>query len=122
MRYFVLLLASLLTLGCGDPAGNGNHDPHSIVATYSPPSITELTPDSVPVNSVPFAVTVNGANFGADAVVFWNGNPVSTRFVTPMQLMAVLTPTDLDFAGLIPVYVRTAGLNSNTVDFNVTIQ
>jgi hypothetical protein len=120
MRYFVLLLATLLTLGCGDPAGK--NDPHSIVSVYSPPSITELTPDSVPVNSVPFAVTVNGSNFGADAVVFWNGNPVSTRFVTPMQLMAILTQTDLNFAGLIPVYVRTGGLNSNTVDFNVTIQ
>jgi hypothetical protein len=120
MRYFVLLLASLLTLGCGNPAGG--HDPHSIVSISSPPSITELTPDSVPVNSVPFTVTVNGTNFGGDAVVFWNGNPVSTRFVTPMQLLAVLTQTDLDFAGLIPVYVRTTGLNSNTVDFNVTIQ
>ena len=120
MRYLVLLLASLLTLGCGNPAGG--HDPHSIVSISSPPSITELTPNSVPVNSVPFTFTVNGTNFGADAVVFWNGNPLSTRFVTPMQLMAVLTPTDLDFAGLIPVYVRTAGQNSNTVDFNVTIQ
>jgi hypothetical protein len=120
MRYLVLLLASLFTLGCGDPAGN--HDPHSIVSIYAPPSITQLSPESVPVDSVPFAVTVNGTNFGTDAVVFWNGNPLSTRFVTSRQVMAILTPTDLDFAGLIPVYVRTAGLNSNTVDFDVTIQ
>jgi hypothetical protein len=121
MRYFVLLLASAFILGCGgDPAGN--HDPHSIVSISAPPSITQLDPDSVPVNSVPFTVTVNGTNFGGDAIVFWNGNPLSTRFVTPQQLLAVLTDTDLDFAGLIPVYVRTGGQNSNTVDFNLTIQ
>lgn len=120
MRYFVLLLASLLSLGCGDPAGN--HDPHSIVSIYTAPSITTLTPDSVPVDSVPFTMTVNGSNFGADAIVFWNGTPVSTRFVTSKQLMALLTDTDLDFAGLIPVYVRTGGLNSNTVTFNVAVQ
>jgi len=121
MRYFILLLASLFILGCGgDPAGN--HDPHSIVSVYAPPSITQLAPNSVPVNSVPFAFTVDGTNFGTDAIVFWNGNPLSTRFVTSQQLMAILTDTDLDFAGLIPVYVRTAGMNSNTVNFNVSIQ
>jgi hypothetical protein len=120
MRYIVLLLASLLALGCGSPAGN--HDPHSLVSTLTPPSITELTPDSVPVDSVPFIVTVNGSNFDPDAIIFWNGTPLSTRFVTPMQLLGVLTDTDLMFAGLVPVYVRTAGLNSNTVDFDVTVQ
>jgi len=121
MRYLVLLLASVFILGCGgDPSGN--HDPHSIVAISAPPSISQLDPNSVPVDSVPFTFTVNGTNFGADAVVFWNGNPLSTRFVTASQLMGVLTDTDLEFAGLIPVYVRTGGQNSNTVDFNVTIQ
>jgi hypothetical protein len=119
MRYIGLLLVSLFALGCGDPA-KGN-DPHSLVSVLSPPSIMALAPDSVPVNSVPFIVTVNGSNFGVDAVVFWNGAPLSTRFVTSNQLMGVLTSTDLMFAGSIPVYVRTGGLNSNTVVFNVTV-
>jgi hypothetical protein len=36
--------------------------------------------------------------------------------------MAVLQATDLQNVGLIQVYVRTGGLNSNTVDFDVTPQ
>ena len=118
MRYIGLLLVSLLALGCGNPAKN---DPRSMVMVLNPPSIMALSPDSVPVNSVPFIVTVNGSNFGGDAVIFWSGAPLSTRFVTSNQLMGVLTSTNLMFAGQIPVYVRTGGQNSNTVVFNLTV-
>jgi IPT/TIG domain-containing protein len=118
-RYSVFLLAGLIAIGCG--TGAGNHDP-LIFSTFSPPFIATLTPESVPVNSVPFTMTVNGSNFGTDAVVFWNSIPMSTRFVTSNQLMAAVTDTDLMFAGLVRVFVRTAGLNSNTVDFNVSVQ
>jgi hypothetical protein len=79
-------------------------------------------PNSVPVHSVPFAFTINGTNFLTDAVVVWNGTPLSTTFVSSSQVVAVLTATDLMNWGLIPVYVRTGGLNSNTVDFDVTAQ
>jgi hypothetical protein len=118
MRYIGLLLVSVLTLGCG----TGNHDPVSLSSTFAPPSITTLAPESVPVNSVPFTMTINGNNFGTDARVFWNGTPQFTIFVTPNQLMASVTDTDLLFAGLVSIYVRTGGLNSNTVDFNVAVQ
>lgn len=120
MRYFVLVVACLFAIGCG--AGSGFQGPGSITQTFSPPSINALTPSSVPVNSVPFTMTVNGTNFGTDTVVFWNGNPLFTIFVNSKQVLANLTDTDLMFAGLVPVYVRTAGLNSNTVQFNVSFQ
>jgi hypothetical protein len=121
MRYFGLLLVSLLAIGCGNPASSGSHDP-LVMTTFSPPSIMTLTPGSVPVNSVPFAMTINGSNFGTDAVVFWQGTPQSTIFITSNQLMVNVTDTDLLFTGLVPIYVRTGGLNSNTVDFDVTAQ
>jgi len=89
---------------------------------FSSPSITALTPNSVPVNSVPFTMTVNGQNFGTDAIVFWNGTPVFTRFVSSEAVMADLTRTNLMFAGPAHVYVRSGGLNSNTVNFDVTVQ
>jgi hypothetical protein len=120
MRYTSVILASLLAFGCGTGSGN---DPHGLkTSALSPPSITELVPNSVPVDSVPFALTVNGTNFSPDAIVVWNGTPLSTTFVTSKQLVAVLGATNLMNAGLIRVYVRTGGLNSNTVDFDVTIQ
>jgi hypothetical protein len=120
MRYISLLLAGLLTLGCG--MSSENHDPHSVGSGFFPPSITTLTPNSVPVNSVPFTMTIDGSNFGTDAVVFWNGTPQFTIFLTSKQLIANVTETDLMFAGLVPIYVRTGGLNSNTMDFNVAVQ
>ena len=120
MRYIYLILACLFTLGCG--MGWGNHDPRTIGLALSPPSITALVPNSVPVNSVPFTMTVNGSNFDSGAVVFWNGTPQFTIFVTANQLMAKLTEEDLMFWGMAHVYVRTGGQNSNTVDFDVTAQ
>jgi len=121
MRYVPLLLASLIMIGCGTGSMNKT-DPPRLVSVFTPPAITELSPTSVPVNSVPFMLTVNGSNFGTDAVVFWNGVAQHTVFITSSQLMVSLTATDLDFTGLVPVYVRTLGQNSNTVDFDVTAQ
>jgi len=120
MRCFVLVLASLLLIGCGT-SDQSKSDPLKVFVS-SPPSIAELTPGSVPVNSVPFTMTLNGSNFLPDAVVFWQGTPQSTLFVTPNQLTVKLTDTDLMFMGMVPVYVRTGGQNSNTVDFEVTAQ
>ncbi len=120
MRLASVILISLLAVGCGTGSGT---DPHGIKSSnFAPPSITELVPSSVPVNSVSFAVTINGTNFLTDAVVVWNGTPLSTTFVGPNQVVAVLETTNLQNVGLIPVYVRTGGLNSNTVDFDVTAQ
>jgi hypothetical protein len=120
MRFSIVILTCLLAVGCGTP-GSGSH-PHAVTSTFSPPSITQFMPNSVPVHSVPFSFTINGTNFLTDAVVVWNGTLLSTTFVSSNQLVAVLTATDLMNWGLIPVYVRTGGLNSNTVDFDVTAQ
>jgi hypothetical protein len=118
--YFGILLIGLLAIGCGTP-GSSNHDPLRVFV-FSAPSIANLTPGSVPVNSVPFTMTINGSNFGTDAVVFWQGTAQSTFVVTSNQLMVKVTDTDLMFTGLVPIYVRTGGQNSNTVDFDVTAQ
>jgi hypothetical protein len=121
MRYVPLLLASLIMIGCGTSSMSKGSDP-GMATVFLPPSITQLSPTSVPVDSVPFFLTVNGSNFNTDAVVFWNGVAQHTVFITSGQLMVSLTPTDLQFTGLVPVYVRTLGQNSNTVDFDVTAQ
>jgi len=119
MRFAGLILASLLALGCGTGSG---HDPQFKGSAVSPPSITQLVPNNVPVNSVPFFLTVNGTNFLTDAIVVWNGTTLNTTFMSSKQLVALLETTDLQNVGLIRVYVRTGGLNSNTVDFDVSAQ
>lgn len=119
----LVILVSAITIGCG----SASRDPKGMNATlkgfgFSPPSIATLTPNSAPVNSVPFTVTVNGQNFGTDATVFWNGTPVFTTFVSSVEVLANLTNANLMFLGPAHVSVRTGGLNSNTVDFDVTAQ
>jgi len=120
MRHFLVLLASLIMIGCG--ASTQSSDPRPVNVISSPPSIAELSPTNTPVNSVPFMMTVNGNNFSTAAIVFWNGVAQRTVFITSNQLMVSLTATDLQYTGLVPVYVLSGGLNSNTVDFNVTPQ
>jgi hypothetical protein len=121
MRLTLVVLASIIALGCGAGTPTRNQFP-LLSPQQTSPSLTSMVPNTVPVNSVPFTLTVNGDNFGTDATVFWNGTPLRTTFVTSKQIIANLTSTDLTTVGLIQVYVRGAGLNSNTVDFNVTPQ
>jgi len=122
MRLLGLVVLFLLASGCGngDPASS-TLGPHFGTGTINP-SINQLTPNTAPVNSVPFTMTIQGQNFGADAVVFWNAIPQQTTFVSATQLQVAVTATDLTFTGLNHIFVRTGGVNSNTVDFNETPQ
>jgi len=117
MRFTVTLLAVLLTVGCGV------HDPGTTFGIgVFPPSLQQLAPNAVPVNSTPFSMMVTGTNFGPGAIVFWNGAPQSTRFVSSTELSVSITEADLSQFGLAQVFVRSGGLTSNTVDFAVTAQ
>lgn len=119
MRSASLLLVLAFTLGCG----TAGRDPKVTFTTnFSPPALTTLTPNTVPVNSSPFTMTVNGNNFGADAIVFWNGAPQRTIFVSATELQVAITVDDLSQFGFAQVFVQTGGLTSNTVDFNVSGQ
>jgi hypothetical protein len=123
MRSTCLLLAVVFSLvfslACGTPGVNPNV---SFGTHFSPPALTMLEPNTVPVNSTPFVMTVNGQNFGADSIVFWNNVPQSTRFMSATQLQVSITANDLTTFGLIQVHVQTAGQTSNTVTFDVTAQ
>lgn len=121
MRFIGPLLLTLVLVGCG-ASGSGRPPQQVFTTALTQPAISALVPSSVPVNSPPFLVTVNGQDFLTDAVVVWNGNPLHTNFITKNQLVATLQATDLMTVGLIPVFVRTGGQNSNTVDFTVTPQ
>jgi hypothetical protein len=109
----------VFTLACGTPGVNPNT---SFGTHFSPPALTKLEPNTVPVNSTPFVLTVNGQNFGADSTVFWNSVPQRTMFVSATQLQVSITADDLMTFGLIQVHVQTAGQTSNTVTFDVTAQ
>jgi hypothetical protein len=120
MRPSSLLLAVVVfALGCGTP---GRDPKVSFTTNFSPPALTTLVPSTVPVNSSPFVMSVSGNNFGADAIVFWNGVPQRTMFMSATQLQVAITVDDLSQFGFAQVFVQTGGLTSNTVDFNVSAQ
>jgi hypothetical protein len=91
-------------------------------SAFFSPAISMMSPNTVPVNSPPFTITVVGTNFGADAVVYWNNLPLATTPINSREVMAQLTGLNLQTAGLIQVFVRTGGQNSNVLDFQVAIQ
>jgi hypothetical protein len=116
--FCVVGFALVLSLGCGNPT---THDPKATFGTsFTPPALNALDPNTVPVNSTPFVMTLNGHNFNRDAVVFWNNVPHTARFVSSTELQVTVTADDLTIFGLVQVYVQTSGMTSNTVDFDVT--
>jgi hypothetical protein len=115
--FCVVGFALVLSMGCGTTT----HDPKATFGTsFTPPALNAIDPNTVPVNSTPFVMTLNGHNFGRDAIVFWNNVPHMARFVSSTQLQVSVTADDLTIFGLVQVYVQTGGMTSNTVDFDVT--
>ncbi len=82
-------------------------------------TVAQLVPNSAAAGSGAFTMTVNGSGFGTDALVYWNGSPLGTMYVSGNQLMVAVPAADVASAGMDTVYVRTGGQNSNTVDFTV---
>jgi len=94
----------------------------SVVTTFmggGSSSISQLVPNSATAGDPAFTLTVNGSGFTSSSVVYWNAATRPTTFVTANQLTAQISASDIATAGTIPVYVRSNGQNSNTVNFMV---
>src|SRR5712691_4059711 len=110
----VMVLLSFYTAGCG-----GYSSPSGTMMGGGAVTISELAPNSATAGGPGFTLTVNGSGFGTDAVVYWNGAIRSTTYVTGKQLTTAISAADIATKGMVPVYVRTSGQNSNTVNFTV---
>jgi hypothetical protein len=71
------------------------------------PVITAITPNTASEGDPLLTITVNGAHFTDLSLVKWNGVAVSTEFVSPTVLRALITPANLAQAGTADVTVRT---------------
>jgi hypothetical protein len=56
-----------------------------------------------------FTLTVNGTNFGSQAVVNWNGAARATTFVSGNQVTAAIPAADVATAGSAAVTVTNPG-------------
>ncbi len=75
------------------------------------PAIAQLSPDSETAGGAGFTLTVNGANFGAKAVVNWNGvaQTANTTFVSGSQLTVALPASAIATSGTVMVTVTNPG-------------
>lgn len=104
----VLATVTALTLACGysakmTPPGAG-----------AMPAIAQLSPPSATAGGNAFTLTVNGSNFGAKAVVNWNGaaQTANTTFVSNSQLTVAIPASAIATSGSVTVTVTnpaTAG-------------
>src|ERR1700727_1698213 len=64
-----------------------------------------LVPDTVARGSTGFRLTVNGTGFESGAVVYWNGHPRTTTFVSANKLQASINTSDVASAGTAAITV-----------------
>lgn len=71
------------------------------------PSISSISPNECEANSVSFALTVNGSNFVASSLVYWNGSPLATVVVSQTQMTATVAPANIPVGAVYNVQVYT---------------
>lgn len=82
-------------------------------------TITSLTPSSRNANSGDFDLTINGSGFVSGAQVNFGGSILTPASVTAAQIVVRIANSLIQTPGAIPVRVRQAGADSNSVDFTV---
>jgi hypothetical protein len=99
-----LSAATAVSVSVRSPApGNFTSNNVSFVVEAAPPAISSLSPASVRAGSPAVTLIINGSGFTATSEVLWNGNPLTTEFVSSNQLRAQL-PANLLVNG------QTAGI------------
>jgi hypothetical protein len=80
-------------------AATSNSVPFTVGTVNPVPTITTLTPGHVTQGSPTLDLAIVGTNFVAASVVRFEGSDRATVFVSPTQLHATITPTDLALPG-----------------------
>lgn len=113
MKLLFVLLLAVTAVGCGGYSS-------SMSTGSGAPRISTLSPPSATANTA-FTLTINGTGFTSGSLVYFGGTPLvasGTGYVSTTQLTANISASMVPTAGaMIPVYVRTAAGNSNTVNF-----
>jgi hypothetical protein len=108
----LLLAITLITAGCG-------YSSHNYMGGAGMPSVTQLSPNATAAGGPAFTLTVGGAGFGSDSLVYWGTSSRTTTYVSASKVTASITETDILNAGMVPVYVHTGGANSNAMTFTI---
>lgn len=91
----------------------------TVVAVNTPVRLTSLTPPRVSEDSQATPLTVNGSGFAQGATVAFNGQDLTTNFVSETQLTATIPAASLTQPGTFPVTVRSGTQLSTPLSFTV---
>ena len=82
-------------------------------------SITSISPTSAIAGGPAFTLTVNGSGFQSGAAVQWNGNALTTTFVSASRMTASVPANLIANAGTAQITVLSGAVTSNAVTFTV---
>jgi uncharacterized protein len=89
-----------------NPGGVSAPATFTVNADNLDPTISLLSPSSVPAGSAQLTLTVTGSNFVPGSLVEWNGGSLATTYVSDTELTAVVPASDLANAGTASVAVN----------------
>ncbi|MBI5583321.1 MAG: IPT/TIG domain-containing protein [Deltaproteobacteria bacterium] len=71
------------------------------------PTLADLFPAGTPAGGPGFWLTVNGTNFSSRSVVYWNGSPLITTYLSGSQLRAFVPADKIGIPGIATILVST---------------
>ena len=86
------------------------------------PALTSLSPDTITAGSSGFTLAVLGQDFVPDTIVYWNGTPRPTAYVSAGRLDATIDAADISAAGFADVTAVSpapGGGASNGLQFEI---
>lgn len=101
--------ADSFTYTIGD--GNGGSATATVNVMVMPNdfTVTSVSPTSVTAGSGAYTMTVDGRGFSNTSTVLWNGNPLTTTYVSSTELQATVPALNIALAGSAVVRVSDYG-------------
>jgi hypothetical protein len=89
------------------------------ITVVAGPALSLLDPNTITAGNTNFTLTADGTGFGADAVVNWNGSPLSTSFRSSNEVAANVPANLVASPGTAQVTVSSGGVTSNSLPFTI---
>lgn len=92
----------LCSLGCGSKTAQQTADQAAVL----PPSITQVSPQTIPAGSQTTTLKVVGANFAPESTILWNGATLATTVIDTNTLTGTIGSSSLTTPGAVQLQVQ----------------
>jgi hypothetical protein len=98
----------------------GTSSPVTFNVTQPPPTVTSISPSSIPAGSAAFKLTINGTNFIAGMNTNWESVWVGANIVNSNQIWVTIPASLVASVGTAGIVVKTSGGFSTSLPFTIT--